>query len=307
MSDFLEQVIAERRADAMTSERRILEIDLANDAKDNVWSRAIKEGTADRLVAASHSWAQPTVPIRYGDAFTAALQARRAQGHIAVIAEVKRMSPALGVIEAKADATNVARGYAAAGATAISVLTEPRHWGGSMADLAEIRDALPTMPILCKDVIVHEQQIVEARAAGADAVLLIAEALTDDELRALMAHARTMNMGVLLEAHEPIAFGRAAALRTSVIGINARNLRRPSEIDIGRARQLQGFAEPWQILVAESGISTVDDARLLPARVDAVLIGTALMRASDPTPLITSIASIRKSTTPPPIGSAANR
>jgi indole-3-glycerol phosphate synthase len=307
MSDFLEQVIAERRADAMTSERSTFEVDLLKDAKDNVWTRATKEGTADQLVAASSSWSQPVFMIRYGDAFTVALQARRAKGHLAVIAEVKRVSPALGVLEANADPAALARGYAAAGATAISVLTEPRHWGGSMADLAAVRDALPTMPILCKDVIVHHQQIVEARAAGADAVLLIAEALTDDELRALMAHARSMNMGVLLEAHEPIAFGRAAALRTSVIGINARNLRRPSEIDIGRARQLHGFAMPGQILVAESGISTVDDARLLPARVDAVLIGTALMRADDPKPLIAGISSIRKSTTLPAVGSARGR
>ena len=185
MSDFLEQVIAERRADAMTSERRILEVDLARDARDNVWTRATKEGTAGQLIAASRSWPEPTFPIRYGDAFTFALQARRAEGHLAVIAEVKRVSPALGVLEANADPATLARGYAAAGATAISVLTEPRHWGGSMADLAAVREALPTMPILCKDVIVHQQQIVEARAAGADAVLLIAEALTDDELRSL--------------------------------------------------------------------------------------------------------------------------
>jgi indole-3-glycerol phosphate synthase len=307
MSDFLEQVIAERRADAMRTERSTKEVDLAKDARDNVWTRVTKEGTVGELVTAPDSRGQSTFPIRYGDAFTAALQARREQGHLAVIAEVKRVSPALGVLEMGGDAAVLARGYAAAGATAISVLTEPRHWGGSMTDLAAVRDALPTMPILCKDVIVHEQQIVEARMAGADAVLLIAEALTDDELRALIAHARTMNMGVLLEAHEPIAFGRAAALRTSVIGINARNLRRPSEIDIGRARQLHGFAEPSQILVAESGISTVDDARLLPARVDAVLIGTALMRAADPKPLIAGIASIRKSTTPPPVGSAPGR
>jgi indole-3-glycerol phosphate synthase len=304
MTDFLEQVIAERRADAMTSERRTVEVDLAKNARDNVWTRATREGKVGQLVAASSSWSQPTFPIRYGDAFTAALQARRAEGHLAVIAEVKRVSPALGVLEANADPAALARGYAAAGATVISVLTEPRHWGGSMADLAAVREAVPTMPILCKDVIVHQQQIVEARAAGADAVLLIAEALTDDELRALMALARTMNMGVLLEAHEPIAFGRAVALHTSVIGVNARNLRRPSEIDIGRARQLQGFAEPGQILVAESGISTVEDARLLPARVDAVLIGTALMRAADPKPLISAIASIKKSTTPPPVGSS---
>ena len=308
MSDFLEQVIAERRADALAAERRILEVDLAKHARDNVWTRAAKQGGTDQLVRGWQAGGlSPNVPVRYGDAFTSALRERRAAGHIAVIAEVKRVSPALGVLEANADPAALAQSYAAAGASAISVLTEPRHWGGSMADLIAVRDALPTTPILCKDVIVHRQQIVEARAAGADAVLLIAEALTDDELRELMAHAGTLNMGVLLEAHEPIAFGRAAALRASVVGINARNLRRPSEIDIGRARQLHGFAAPGQILVAESGISTVDDARLLPARVDAVLIGTALMRAGDPKPLISAIASIRKSTTPPSVGSAARR
>jgi indole-3-glycerol phosphate synthase len=307
MSDFLEQVIAERRADAVASERRAITVDLASDGRDNVWSRAMKAGTVDGLVAGLGAWSQPIFPIRHGDAFTAALQVRRAEGHLAVIAEVKRVSPALGVLEANAEPAALARGYAAAGATAISVLTEPRHWGGSMGDLAAVRDALPAMPILCKDVIVHPQQIVEARAAGADAVLLIAEALTDEELRTLMAHARTLNMGVLLEAHEPVAFGRAAALRTSVIGINARNLRRPSEIDIGRARQLHGFAEPGQILVAESGIASVDDARLLPARVDAVLIGTALMRSADPKPLISAIAAIRRSAPTPPIASARRR
>jgi len=278
MTDFLEQVMAERRADATKAEGAAFEIDLRK-GKDNVWTRAKSEGR--------------------GDAFTAALRARRAEGHLAVIAEVKRVSPAFGVIAASVDPALQARGYAAAGATAISVLTEPRHWGGSMSDLAAVRDALPSTPILCKDVIVHKQQIVEARAAGADAVLLIAEALSDNELRTLMAHAHTLNMGVLLEAHEPIA-----ALGTSVIGINARNLRRPTEIDIGRARQLHGFAEPGQILVAESGIATVDDVRLLPARVDAVLIGTALMRADDPKPLIAAIASIRKSSAPPPVGTA---
>ena len=294
MTDFLEQVVAERRADATRAESVTAEIDLARDAKDNVWTRAAKEGTSGDLVRAWPSDTSSTVPIRYGDAFTAVLRQRRLAGHIAVIA-------------ADLDPAAQARTYTAAGASAISVLTEPRHWGGSMADLGAVRDALPNMAILCKDVIVHKHQIVEARAAGADAVLLIAEALSDEELRALMAHAHTLNMGVLLEAHEPIAFGRAAALRTGVIGINARNLRRPTEIDIGRARQLHGFAEPWQILVAESGIATVDDARLLPARVDAVLIGTALMRADDPKPLISAIASIRKNPAPPPVGTAISR
>ena len=308
MTDFLEQVIAERRADATRSERAAREVDLARDARDNVWTRAVKEGTSDELLRWWNSGGlTSTVPIRYADAFTAVLRERRATGRIAVIAEVKRVSPALGVLATGVDPAAQARGYAAAGASAISVLTEPRHWGGSLADLAAVRDALPTTAILCKDVIVHRQQIVEARAAGADAVLLIAEALTDDELRDLMAHARTLNMGVLLEAHEPVAFGRAAALRSGVVGINARNLRRPTEIDIGRARQLHSFAEPWQILVAESGIASVDDARLLPARVDAVLVGTALMRASDPKPLIAGIGAIRRSVSPPTVGTAGSR
>jgi indole-3-glycerol phosphate synthase len=289
MSDFLEQLITERRADAARAESAAPGLDLGKDARDNVWTRV------------------PTEARSEGDAFTSVLRQRRAAGHLAVIAEVKRVSPALGVIAADVDPAAQARSYAEAGASAISVLTEPRHWGGSIADLAAVRDALPTMVILCKDVIVHRRQIVEARAAGADAILLIAEALSDEELRTLMAHAHSLHMGVLLEAHEPIAFGRAAALRSSVVGINARNLRRPSEIDIGRARQLHGFAEPWQILVAESGIATVDDARLLPARVDAVLIGTALMRAADPKPLIAAIASIRRSGVPSPVGSAVRR
>jgi indole-3-glycerol phosphate synthase len=292
MSDFLEQVVAERRADAMRAQGATREIDLAK-ATDNVWTRAVREGRSADLTRAFHS-GPPSVPIRYADAFTAELRQRRASGHIAVIAEVKRVSPALGVLATGVDPAAQARSYAAAGASVISVLTEPRHWGGSLADLAAVRDALPNVPILCKDVIVHKHQIAEARLFGADAVLLIAEALSDEELRELMAHAHTLNMGVLLEAHEPIAFGRAAALRTGVVGINARNLRRPTEIDIGRARQLHGFAEPWQILVAESGIASVDDARLLPARVDAVLVGTALMRADDPKPLIAGIAAIRK-------------
>ena len=110
----------------------------------------------------------------------------------------------------------------------------------------------------------------------------------------MIDRARELRLGVLVEAHEPAAFGRAVASGAAVVGVNARNLRRPIEIDIGRVRQLSAFARRDQILVAESGIGSVDDARMLPARVDAVLMGTALMRADDPSPLIQSIASIRR-------------
>jgi indole-3-glycerol phosphate synthase len=266
MTDFLEQVIAERRADVARAKARVPEDALAVRAA-----------------------ARPM-----NDAFAVALRMRA--GRLGVIAEIKRRSPALGTLSADADPAALARAYEAAGATAVSVLTEPRHWGGSLEDLVAVREAV-RIPVLCKDVIVDEYQIVQARAAGADAVLLIAEALSDDELRRLIARANTLSMGVLLEAHEPAAFGRAVAAGTRVVGVNARNLRRPTEIDVGRVRQLHTFAREGQILVAESGIASVDDARLLPARVDAVLVGTALMWSGDPVPLITGIAAIRRAPT----------
>jgi indole-3-glycerol phosphate synthase len=225
-----------------------------------------------------------------GDAFEIAL---RVGGPIAVIAEVKRRSPALGSFGEVLDVASIAKAYAAAGAVAISVLTEPNHWGGSIEDLVAVRGAVD-IPVLCKDVIVDEYQLVQARAAGADAVLLIAEALDDALLRRLVERARSLGLGVLVEAHEAAAFGRAVATGVSVVGVNARNLRRPSEIDIGRVRQLHTFTRREQVLVAESGIESVNDVQLLPARVNAVLIGTALMRADDPAPLIHGIASIKR-------------
>jgi indole-3-glycerol phosphate synthase len=183
--------------------------------------------------------------------------------------------------------------YVAAGATAISVLTEGRHWGGSLANLVAIREAVG-VPLLAKDVIVDAYQIYEACAAGADAVLLIAEALEDAELRHLVSIAKRLGMSALVEAHEASAFGRGVSSGAQVVGVNARNLRNPAEIDVGRIRQLHTFVHTDQILVAESGITSVDDARMLPARVDAVLVGTALMRSDDPGQLIKGIASIRR-------------
>lgn len=280
MTDFLEQVIAERRADVAAARAQVPE-------------EALVVGAPRWRVVGPRPGGHQITPARggMGDAFTVAL--RMLPGRLGVIAEVKRRSPALGTLSAAADPATLALAYEAAGATAVSVLTEPRHWGGSLEDLAAVSEAV-RIPVLCKDVIVDEYQIVQARAAGADAVLLIAEALTDEELHRFIARANTLGMGVLLEAHEPVAFGRAVAAGTMVVGVNARNLRRPAEIDVGRVRQLHTFARDGQILVAESGIESVDDARLLPARVDAVLVGTALMRSVDPTPLIQGIAAIRK-------------
>ncbi|HEY3218545.1 MAG TPA: indole-3-glycerol phosphate synthase TrpC [Candidatus Limnocylindria bacterium] len=226
--------------------------------------------------------------------FVRRLRDRMHLGQLAVIAEVKRTSPAMGTLAgAGLSAAEQALRYEAAGATAISVLTEPRFWGGSLDDLKEVCAAV-TIPVLCKDVIVDEYQIVEAAAAGADAVLLIAEALDDLEIRSLRRRAESFGMTVVVEAHETVAFGRAVASGALIVGVNARDLRDPKQIDIGRARQLHTFVREQQILVAESGIGSVDDARLLPSRVDAVLVGTALMRADDPAPLIRGLAAIRR-------------
>jgi indole-3-glycerol phosphate synthase len=264
MSDFLEQVIEERRAYVAQARHRL--------SFQELEARPRRSGRVDYLHQAL----------------------RGHTGRIAVIAEVKRRSPAGGLLARDIDPGAQARRYVAAGATAISVLTEPRHWSGSLDDLAAVRAAVD-VPVLAKDVIVDPYQVYEIRAAGADAVLLIAEAFPEHgPLRELVTLVERLGMTALVEAHEVVAFGRAVSCGARVVGVNARNLRRPSEIDVGRVRQLHTFVRRDQTLVAESGIGSVDDARLLPARVDAVLVGTALMRADDPAPLIQGIASIRR-------------
>ncbi len=256
MSDFLETVIAERRADAQAA-RRV--------------TRSEKP--------------RPS--------FAEAIRAQRARGRIAVIAEVKRRSPALGDLATGADAVTIARSYADAGATAISVLTEPRHWGGSIADLEAVAAAV-SIPILYKDIVVDERQLEEAQAAGASAVLLIAEALDDATLASFVARSEALGMTALVEAHEHRAFARAVASGATVVGVNARNLRVPTELDAERIEALHQLARPGQLLVAESGIATPPDIEALPARVDAVLVGTALMRAADPGALVRSLAAVRR-------------
>jgi len=265
MSDFLEQLMAERRADVASARATL---------PDDEMSARASIG-----------------PPRPFDQFYQTVRHRRTG--LAVIAEVKRISPASGVLVENFDPVAQALQYVAAGATAISVLTEGRHWGGSLGDLVAIRDAVD-VPLLAKDVIVDAYQIYEARAAGADAVLLIAEALGDADLRHLVSIAKRLGMSALVEAHEASAFGRAVTSGAQVVGVNARNLRNPTEIDVGRVGQLHTFAHADQILVAESGITSIDDARMLPGRVDAVLVGTALMRSDDPGQLIQGIASIHR-------------
>jgi indole-3-glycerol phosphate synthase len=173
------------------------------------------------------------------------------------------------------------------------VLTEPRHWGGSVDDLAAVARAVD-VPVLYKDVVVDGRQLLEAEVAGASAVLLIAEALDDATLAAFVRRAAELGMTALVEAHEHRAFARAVASGAEVVGVNARNLRLPSELDRERIDALHGLVHVDQLLVAESGIATVADVLALPGRVDAVLVGTALMTAPEPGALVRSLADVRR-------------
>jgi indole-3-glycerol phosphate synthase len=204
----------------------------------------------------------------------------RARGS-SVIAEVKRRSPSKGDLAAIPDPAALARSYAAGGAAAISVLTEQRRFGGSIEDLRAVRAAVDT-PILRKDFIVSAYQVVEARAAGADLVLLIVAALTDDELRRLHDEARELGLTVLVEVHDEAETERAVTLGAELVGVNARNLKTLAVHDDTFGR-LAPLVPEGRVLVAESGIFGPDDvARFVRQGARAVLVGEALVKDGDP-------------------------
>jgi indole-3-glycerol phosphate synthase len=212
--------------------------------------------------------------------FAAALRAGAARDGVAVIAEVKRSSPSAGPI-ADADAAEQARAYVDGGAAAISVLTQARHFGGAVDDLAAVRDAIP-IPVLRKDFLVDGLQVLEARAAGADAVLLIAAALGDEDLRVLLAAAAELGMDAVVEAVGAEDLERALGCGAEVIGVNARDLE-TLEVDPERALELLGRIPSDRVAVLESGIASRDHVeRAVAAGASAVLVGEALMRAPDP-------------------------
>jgi indole-3-glycerol phosphate synthase len=205
------------------------------------------------------------------------IEALIAAGPGAVIAEVKRSSPSQGEIAPAADPAEVARRYAAGGASAISVLTSERDFGGSYADLAAVRAAVD-VPVLCKDFMVDVWQVTEARVYGADAILVIL-ALTEDDLAAdLMQAAEDQHMDALVEVHDEDELQRALQLGAVLIGVNARNLR-TLEIDRELQAHLLKLLPTGFLRVAESGIeSAAHAAGALAAGADALLVGTALMR-----------------------------
>jgi indole-3-glycerol phosphate synthase len=208
--------------------------------------------------------------------------------HTRVIAEIKRRSPSAGVIREVFDPVRIAKQYAEAGAAAISCLTDERHFGGHLGYIQQIRDAAP-LPVLRKDFIVDQYQIWESRAAGADAVLLIAEILSEGELLDFMILCRELGMTSLVEAHDPelllkvqrhIGFPHRGY---SLLGINNRDLRTMTTDLAHTFRVADLVQESRRVLVSESGIRSADDlARLRRHGVNIVLVGEHLMRQEDP-------------------------
>jgi indole-3-glycerol phosphate synthase len=217
-------------------------------------------------------------------AFASAL--RRGDGHLAVLAEIKRRSPSKGELAPDLDAAATAKAYAHGGAAALSVLTDVRYFGGAVSDLQDA-GAATELAVLRKDFTIDEIQVYEARAIGADAILLIAAALPDETLLAdLHGLARDLGLGVLVEAHDAGEIERALAVGADVVGVNSRDLVTFDE-DLGIAESLAGRLPARVVAVAESAVRSTGDAhRMAAAGFDAVLVGEALVRATDPGALL---------------------
>ena len=213
--------------------------------------------------------------------FERALRARIAAGEPAVIAEIKRASPSKGMIRVDCDPARIAVSYEAHGAACLSVLTDREFFGGSAEDLQAARAAC-ALPVLRKDFILDAYQLHEARAWGADCILLIMDALPDPDLIALETEAHAIGLDVLVESHDAGQLDRALKFATPLMGVNNRDLR-TFETRLETTLALADRVPPGRILVSESGIGEpADVARLRAAGVSAYLAGSAFMSAPDP-------------------------
>jgi len=210
---------------------------------------------------------------------------------VALIAEVKRRSPSKGSIAPDLDAVTQARAYVAGGAAAISVLTEPAHFSGSLEDLEAVRAALP-VPALKKDFHVRPIQLMEARASGASAALLIARALDPDRLRQMMETGRELGLELLVEIRDEAELDRALEVGATMIGVNNRDLE-SLVIDPATAERLVPRIPAEIVAIAESGVkSRADVERYAQCGADAVLVGSSISAAADPTAATRSLAAV---------------
>lgn len=200
---------------------------------------------------------------------------------LCVIAEIKRKSPSKGVLHANLDAAHIALLYEQGGASCLSVLTDEHFFGGSVDDL-QIARASTSLPVIRKDFTVSEFDVLDARLMGADCVLLIAAALTDDELSRFHDLAVQVGLEVLVETHDEHELERALNVGATIVGVNQRDLV-TFEVDHARAERMASLIPPTVVRVAESGVRNADDARRLrDAGYDAVLVGESIVTSSDP-------------------------
>jgi indole-3-glycerol phosphate synthase len=213
--------------------------------------------------------------------FEGAMRAKIAEGQAAVIAEIKKASPSKGVLRAEFIPADIAQSYAEYGAACLSVLTDKQFFQGSVDYLKQAR-ASCDLPVLRKDFMIDAYQVYEARAMGADAILLIAACLDDGQMADMEAVARSLDMAVLVEVHDREELSRALKLKTRLVGINNRNLQ-TFEVSLQTTLDMLPDVPPDRLLVTESGIQTAADVqRMRDAQVHAFLVGEAFMRANEP-------------------------
>ena len=238
----------------------------------------IAEGLKKKSLAAMRADAESRVLTRD---FEGAMRAKIQAGRAAVIAEVKKASPSKGVLREEFIPADIAQSYAAHGAACLSVLTDKQFFQGSNDYLKQAR-ASCDLPVLRKDCMVDAYQVYEARAIGADCILLIAACLDDAKMAELEAVARSLDMAVLVEVHDRAELERALKLKTRLVGINNRNLR-TFEVSLQTTLDMLADVPADRLLVTESGIlSKADVQRMREAQVNAFLVGEAFMRAAEP-------------------------
>jgi indole-3-glycerol phosphate synthase len=238
----------------------------------------VAEAQAIKPLAAMQAAAGQALPVRD---FTGAMRAKIAAGQAAVIAEIKKASPSKGVLRADFRPAEIAASYAQHGAVCLSVLTDAQFFQGSAAYLQQARAAC-ALPVLRKDFIVDEYQIYQARAMGADAILLIASALEVSQMQTFEALAHRLGMAVLVEVHDGEELDAALQLTTPLLGVNNRNLR-TFEVSLQTTLKLLQRIPDDRIVVTESGILKPEDVKLMRGhQVHAFLVGEAFMRAEDP-------------------------
>jgi indole-3-glycerol phosphate synthase len=240
-----------------------------------------EELAAARAARSLASWREEAEGRRDVRGFEAALRAKIAAGRAAVIAEVKKASPSKGVLREHFVPAEIAASYERGGAACLSVLTDERFFQGSAEYLQHARAAC-SLPVLRKDFMIDEYQVVEARALGADCILLIAACLGDAQMAELEACAMALEMSVLVEVHDGDELDRALRLKTPLLGINNRNLR-TFEVTLDSTLGLLPRVPAERLLITESGIlARADVLRMRAADVHAFLVGEAFMRAPDP-------------------------